>query len=57
MYVWVPSGGAEVATYPAEGDFYETENEYHIYIYHREFGARYDKLIGVSSVNYKLERN
>lgn len=57
MYVWVPSGGAEVVTYPVEGDFYNTENEYVIYVYYREFGARYDKLIGVSSVNYKLEYN
>lgn len=33
-----------------EGDFYETENEYSIYVYHRAFGERYDKLIGFSHI-------
>ena len=44
-YVWVSVDG-RVENVPAEGDFYNTENEYLIYIYHREFGARYDKLVG-----------
>jgi hypothetical protein len=29
-----------------EGDWYETENEYHVIIYYRPFGARYDRVIG-----------
>ena len=29
-----------------EGDWYETENEYHIIIYYRAFGARFDRVIG-----------
>ena len=57
MYVWMPSSGGVVDTYPVEGDFYNTDNEYLIYIYHREFGARYDRLVGVSSVRYRLEDN
>ena len=57
MYVWMPSSGDAVHTYPVEGDFYNTDNEYLIYIYHREFGARYDRLVGVSSVRYRLEDN
>lgn len=57
MYVWIPSDSGDVVTWPVEGDFYNTENEYLIYIYHREFGARYDRLIGVGSVNYRLENN
>lgn len=35
---------------PVEGDFYETENEYDIYIYYRPNGARYDRLMGVGIV-------
>lgn len=31
---------------PTEGDFYETENEYQIYVYHRPFGGRCDELVG-----------
>ena len=57
MYVWMPSSGGTVDTYPVEGDFYNTDNEYLIYIYHRGFGARYDRLVGVGSVSYRLENN
>ncbi|MGN0233578.1 MAG: DUF5103 domain-containing protein [Bacteroidaceae bacterium] len=33
-----------------EGDFFETENEYTTMVYYRAQGARYDRLVGVSSV-------
>ena len=50
-YVWVPveSGKADLA--PAEGNFYNTENEYVIYVYYRGFGDRYDRLIGIHRVD------
>lgn len=54
-YLWVPYNSAFISSV-AEGDFYETENEYLIYIYHREFGARYDKLVGVHSVSSSMEQ-
>ena len=50
QYVWVPDGGQKVSTANTEGDFYNTENEYLIYVYHREFGARYDRLVGFLAV-------
>jgi len=53
QYVWLPDGASQAYTAPAEGDFYNTENEYLILVYHREFGARYDKLVGVQQVKYK----
>lgn len=31
-----------------EGNFYEAENEYDLYVYYRPNGARYDRLLGVS---------
>ena len=37
--------------YQLEGNFYDTENDYVIYIYHRGRSSRYDRLIGVSIVN------
>ena len=40
-------------TRPCEGDFHQTENEYYVYVYHRPFGQRYDKLIGFQKYNYK----
>ena len=34
-----------------EGDFYQTENEYIILVYHRPQGARYDALVGYAKLN------
>lgn len=57
QYVWVPDNSQRAYTAFSEGDFYNTENEYLILVYHREFGARYDSLVGVLQLNYDLERN
>ena len=46
QYVWLPNGATKATCKSTEGNFYNTDNEYLIYIYHREFGARYDKLVG-----------
>jgi hypothetical protein len=32
-------------TAPVEGDFYQTENRYDVFVYLRERGARYDRLV------------
>lgn len=56
-YLWVPRGEQVGVTTPSEGDFYNTENEYLIMIYHREFGGRYDRLVGMLQVDYNLEKN
>ncbi len=37
----------QVGTTVTEGNYYETPNEYEIYIYYRPAGARYDRLLGV----------
>ena len=34
-----------------EGNFYDTENDYLIFVYHRGRSSRYDRLIGVNTVN------
>ena len=34
-----------------EGNFYDTENDYLIYVYHRGRSSRYDRLIGISTAN------
>ncbi len=33
-----------------EGDFYQTENEYIILVYHRPIGGRYDALVGYTTI-------
>ena len=58
LYAVVPYGSTSTALYKnnnikvmeaVEGNAWETENEYAIYVYHRPFGCRYDKLIAFGS--------
>lgn len=53
MYVWVPDGSKQAVFDAVEGNFYNAENEYLIYIYYRAFGARYDRLLGVGEIKRK----
>ena len=56
-YVWVPAVSGRAENLPAEGNFYNTDNEYLIYMYYRGFGDRADRLLGVHSVKCSLDRN
>ena len=47
LYGFVPKGSTKALLQPIESSHWETENEYTIYVYHRGFGDRYDKLIAV----------
>lgn len=38
------------STNRTEGNFFQTENEYTIYVFHRAFGERYDRLVGVKKI-------
>lgn len=51
QYAWLPKGGTKATVASTEGGFYYTDNEYLIYIYNREFGARYDRLVGFAVAN------
>ena len=51
MYLFVPKGSTKGSTRKIEGDFWETENEYEVFIYHRPQGSRYDRLIGYRLLN------
>ena len=55
MYLWVPDGGRTGQTGPAEGNSYEAENEYQVYIYHRPLGGRYDRLVAARQVKFTQE--
>lgn len=52
QYVYKPSKG-KTGTQPTEGNFYQTENEYQIYVYHRPFAGRADSLVGFFTIKYK----
>lgn len=45
QYLYVPEGSTQGYTAQTEGNFHQTENEYAVYVYHRAFGERYDRLI------------
>ncbi len=53
MYLFKGEDDTIGETRPCEGDFHQTENEYCVYVYHRPFGLRYDKLVGFQKINYK----
>lgn len=52
QYLFVPEGEDIGTTIPTEGSFFQTENEYYIYVYQRPFGGRYDKLVGFKQIKY-----
>ena len=56
LTVQITEPGFQVFQFPKnqipriDGDFYQTENEYLILVYHRPQGARYDALVGFAKV-------
>ena len=49
-YQYLTREGNNFSTGKIEGNFFEAENEYSIYVYHRPTGQRYDSLIGVQTI-------
>lgn len=50
-YVFLKDGTSAADETLIEGSHYETENDYSIYVYHRQQGTFYDQLIGVKRLN------
>ena len=53
-YLFVPDGDTQGNSGRTDGNFYETENEYIILVYHRPNGGRYDILVGYRRMNFKI---
>lgn len=47
QYWFVPKGDIKASTERVDGSYWQAKNEYVIYIYHRAWGERYDKLVGI----------
>ena len=45
-YLFVPDGNKKGIMSECEGDFFQTENEYTVFVYARLQGERYDRLLG-----------
>ena len=54
QYLFVPNGETTGRTAPIEGDFFQTENQYSVYVYYRPMGSRYDRLIGVAIIKNEI---
>lgn len=50
-YMFKPKDDPGIDERYFENSFYETENDYVIYVYHRPYGSRYDHLVGVKIIN------
>lgn len=50
QYWFQPKGQIGATLLRTEGSHWQTQNEYSIYLYHRPFGQRYDRLIAYKSI-------
>jgi len=50
QYWFVPKGEQRASTEKLDGSYWQTRNEYTIYVYHRAWGERYDRLVGVKGI-------
>jgi hypothetical protein len=53
LYVNRKNDTSPASVAPVEGTFYQTENEYRVLVYFRPPGARYDRLIGTQTIQFK----
>jgi len=55
-YFWEDEAEDVSGTSPTEGDNYETANEYAVYVYFRQRGSRYDRLVGLCDLRMSSDR-
>ncbi len=51
VYAFVPNDSETPDFSDTEGSHHEAENDYSIIVYYRDFGSRYDEVIGVKTIN------
>jgi hypothetical protein len=39
-----------------DGNYWETENDYTVFIYYRSYSERHDELVGVATINSRMGR-
>lgn len=54
IYVYVPEGSNVADHTNLEGSYWECEDDYQVYVYYREMGGRYDRLIGYKQFNSRI---
>lgn len=56
QYVYVPQGSIVADHKNIEGSFWETENDYQIFVYFKDLAGRYDRLVGYRQLNSVTNR-
>jgi hypothetical protein len=51
QYAYVPNGSNKAELTYVEGNHYETENDYLVFVYYKQFTSRYERLIGFRIAN------
>ena len=54
-YQYLPKESKNYSTGKVEGNYFEAENEYKVYVYYHPTGQRYESLIGVQTI-YSREK-
>ena len=49
-YQYVTIKNNQISTDLIEGNYYETNNEYTIYVYHKSPFGRYERLVGIEKI-------
>uniref|UniRef100_UPI003217E490 type IX secretion system plug protein n=1 Tax=uncultured Draconibacterium sp. TaxID=1573823 RepID=UPI003217E490 len=57
QYVYVPEGSTVADLANLEGSFWETENDYQIFVYYRDLAGRFDRLVGYRLLNSVVNRS
>ena len=56
-YKYITKTSSDLEINSISGNFYQTENNYTVLVYFKEFGSRYDRLIGIGKANSKNLQN
>lgn len=51
QYRFLEKGSTKASTFRTENSYWQTNNAYQIYVYHRPWGGRADKLIGFANIS------
>jgi hypothetical protein len=57
QYVYVPQGSTVADHKNIEGSFWQTENDYQIFVYYKDLASRYERLVGYRIFNSRDDQN
>ncbi len=55
QYIYVGKGAKTADAVNLEGSFWQTENNYQIFVYYKDIAGRYDRLVGYTNLNSRMK--